>query len=84
MITKECIETTYSFVHQKRRIYEHSTLEWQRDDIEYAIASYVDEMNAELYQQLSHGRKDFLKDHQNFLRDITEAEETLEKVMFSL
>ena len=79
MITKECIETTYSFFHQKRRIYEHSTLEWQKDDIEYAIATYVDDMNVELYEQLSRGRKDFLKDHCRFLSDITEAEEQLER-----
>ncbi len=81
MITKECIETTYSFFHQKRRIYEHSTLEWQKDDIEYAIASYVDEMNAELYAKLSRGRADYLKDHQTFLLDIADAEAQLEQLL---
>ena len=43
MIPKEAIEIAYSFLHQKRNVYIHSTLDWQKDDIEYAIASYVDE-----------------------------------------
>ena len=42
MITRESIETAYSFLHQKRNVYIHSNLSWQRDDIEYAISSYVD------------------------------------------
>ena len=33
MITKDSIETAYSFLHQKQRIYVYSTLDWQRDDI---------------------------------------------------
>jgi len=45
MITKDSIETAYSFLHQKQRFYVHSTLDWQKDDIEIAIASYADEMN---------------------------------------
>ena len=58
MITKDSIETAYSFLHQKRRstsgrllptgrknIYIHSTLDWQKDDIELAIGSYVDDMS---------------------------------------
>jgi len=73
MITKDSIETAYSFLHQKRNVYLHSTLDWQRDDIEYAIASYVDEMNQELYQLLSQSRPDFLKDHEHFLEHITQA-----------
>ena len=39
MITKDSIETAYSFLHQKQRIYVHSTLDWQKDDIEIAIDS---------------------------------------------
>ena len=35
MITKDSIETAYSFLHQKQRIYVHSTLDWQKDDIEF-------------------------------------------------
>ena len=58
MISKDSIETAYSFLHQKRRstsgrmlptgrnnVYIHSTLDWQKDDIELAIGSYVDDMS---------------------------------------
>ena len=48
MIAKEAIEIAYSFLHQKRNVYIHSSLDWQKDDIEYAIASYVDDMSEEL------------------------------------
>lgn len=48
MITKYAIETAYSFFHQKQRVYVHSSIPSQRDDIEYAIASYVEKMSAEL------------------------------------
>ena len=58
MITKDSIETAYSFLHQKQRIYvlaslrwqaskarAHSTLDWQRDDIELAISDYANDMS---------------------------------------
>ena len=48
MITKDSIETAYSFLHQKQRIYVHSTLDWQKDDIEIAIASYARKWNISL------------------------------------
>ena len=79
MITKDSIETAYSFLHQKRNVYIHSTLDWQKDDIEYAISSYVDDMSQELYEALSNGRSDFLRDHKRFEEDITVAVEQLEK-----
>jgi hypothetical protein len=63
MITKDSIETAYSFLHQKQRVYVYSTLNWQKDDIEIAIASYVDDMSKELYDTISGGRADFLRDH---------------------
>ena len=81
MITKDSIETAYSFLHQKQRIYAHSTLDWQKDDIEIAIADYVDEMNKELLDAISGGRTGFLKDHKMFLGDITNAVEILEKML---
>ena len=56
MITKDSIETAYSFLHQKRNVYIHSSLDWQKDDIEYAIASFVDDMSQELYEALSNTR----------------------------
>ena len=84
MITRDSIETAYSFLHQKRRstsgrllptgrknVYIHSSLDWQKDDIEYAIASYVDDMSQELYDAISDGRTDFLRDHKRFQEDIT-------------
>ena len=81
MITKDSIETAYSFMHQKQRIYVYSTLDWQKDDIEIAIASYVDEMSKELYDAISDGREDFLRDHKRFRDDITMAVEKLEKLL---
>ncbi len=78
MITKDSIETAYSFLHQKRNVYIHSSLDWQKDDIEYAIACFVDDMSKELYEAISDGRFDFLKDHKRFLEDITLAVDKLE------
>ena len=81
MITKDSIETAYSFLHQKQRIYVHSTLDWQKDDIEIAIASYADEMSQELFETISCDRADFLRDHKRFQEDITKAVERLEKML---
>lgn len=80
MITRDSIETAYSFLHQKRNVYVHSSLEWQKDDIECAIASYTDSMSPELYASLASGRADFLRDHGRFREDITEAVERLEQL----
>lgn len=76
--TKDSIETAYSFLHQKRNVYIHSTIDWQRDDIEVAIGNYVNDMSPELYAALSDGKFDFLRDHRRFQEDITEAVEKLE------
>ena len=81
MITKDSIETAYSFLHQKRNVYIHSSLDWQKDDIEYAIASFVDEMSHELLYAISGGRADFLRDHKRFQEDITKAVLSLESVL---
>ena len=81
MITKDSIETAYSFLHQKLRIYVHSTLDWQKDDIEMAIAAYADDMSIELYEAISGGRTDFLRDHKRFQDDITKAVEMLEGLL---
>ncbi len=32
-IPKDSIETAYCFLHQKRNVYIHSSLDWQKDDI---------------------------------------------------
>ena len=81
MISKDSIETAYSFLHQKRNVFIHSTLDWQKDDIELAIGSYVDNMSQELYEAISDGRADFLRDHKRFGEDITQAVERLEKIL---
>ena len=81
MISKDSIETAYSFLHQKRNVYIHSTLDWQKDDIELAIGSYVDNMSPKLYDAISDGRPDFLRDHKRFGDDITLAVEKLEKII---
>jgi len=81
MITRDSIETAYAFLHQKRQVYIHSRLDWQRNDIEYAIASYVDDMSQALYDQLSGGRIDFLRDHLRFEEDITKAVEQLDRML---
>ncbi|MBP5717222.1 MAG: hypothetical protein J6W69_08900 [Bacteroidales bacterium] len=81
MITKESIETAYCFLHQKERVYRYSTMEWQRDDIEYAIGSYVDSMPDELYDLLADGRRDYLLDHKRFGEDMADAVEQLERML---
>jgi len=81
MITRDSIETAYSFLHQKRQVYIHSSLDWQKDDIEYAIASYADDMSQELYDLIAGGRSDFLREHSRFQEDITKAVELLEKML---
>ena len=81
MITKDSIETAYSFLHQKQRIYIHSTRDWQKDDIELAISDYANDMSQELYDVISGDRTDFLHDHKRFQEDITKAVEILERML---
>ena len=81
MITKESLETAYCFLHQKERVYRYSTMAWQRDDIECAIASYVDAMPEELYELLSEGRRDYLLDHLRFGDDMADAVSQLERML---
>lgn len=78
MINKDSIESAYCFLHQKYRVYEFSNSETQRDDIEFAIASYVNDMNKELYVHLAKGRKEFLCNHTTFAADMQEAINELE------
>lgn len=42
MITKDSVEAAYCFFHQKYQVYAFSNSEHQKEDIEYAISSYVD------------------------------------------
>lgn len=48
-VRKDAVQLAYAFFHQKQRIYQYSTLDWQKDDIEYAIEDYVSQMDKELY-----------------------------------
>ena len=80
-LLKDSIETAYSFLHQKRNVYVRSSLDWQKDDIEYAIASFVDDMSQELYAAISNGRAEFLRDHKTFQEEISFAVERLEKML---
>lgn len=82
--TRYDVEIAYAFLHQKQRVYAFSTMQWQRDDIEYAIGDYVGQMNAELYEILANGRKRFLLDHSSFAEDIAEAVERLEALLESM
>ena len=81
MYTKDSIEPAYCFFHQKLRIYIHSTIATQKDDIEYSISSYVEEMNKDLYTAISCGKKDFLTDHRTFADDMQKAVARLAEMM---
>lgn len=80
-MNKDAIEQAYCFIHQKWRVYAHAYSDVQRDDIEYAIMQYVNDMNTELYAYLAHGRKEYLTEHQHFANDMQEAEEKLELML---
>jgi len=81
MITKDGIEQAYCFFHQKWRIYSRSGNPVQRDDIEYAISSYTEEMNQELYHLLAKGREGFLRNHATFADEISAAVDELEVML---
>ena len=81
-ISRQSIETAYCLLHQKERVYRYSTMDWQRDDIEYAIAQFVDNsMPPALYQWLAQGRFDYLLDHVRFFDDINDALSRLEDLL---
>ncbi|WP_434501593.1 hypothetical protein [Prevotella sp.] len=81
MITKDSIESAYCFFHQKWNIYSKSVNESQKDDIEYAIGNYANEMNRELYADISRGKNGFLLEHSTFSEDITDAIAYLERLL---
>ncbi|MBM6991917.1 MAG: hypothetical protein I3J02_01405 [Prevotella sp.] len=81
MISKDSIEQTYAFFHQKWRIYSQSTSATQRDEIEYAISSYVQDMNRTLYDELAQARPDFLLSHRHFAAQMEEAVDRLETML---
>lgn len=81
MIEKDSIESAYCFFHQKWFVYKKSNMEWQRDDIEYAISSYTDGMNPELYSLISSGNNDYLRSHSTFGTDLESAVIKLESML---
>ena len=78
MIPRATIETAYAFFHQKERVYTYSNMEWQKDDIEYAISQYVHDMDKQLLALLANGIPDFLESHLRFHQDLQAAVEQLE------
>lgn len=80
-ITKDSVEQAFCFFHQKWRVYEHSTMDWQKDDIEYAISQYVADMNTALYSTLSSGNSHYLLTHDCFAKDLPDAIDRLEEMM---
>lgn len=80
-ITKDAVEQAYCFLHQKWRIYQHSSMDWQKDDIEFAISQYAEQMSSALYDKISGGNGYFLKSHDTFATDMSFAVDKLEKMM---
>lgn len=81
MSNHNSVEQAYCFFHQKWRVYSGKSSEMQRDDIEYAISSYADAMDAELFEELSGGEASFLHEHSSFEADITRALARLEGML---
>ncbi len=79
-IPPDSIDTAYCFLHQKERVYAHSTMDWQRDDIECAISAYADSMNPALYAALAAGTPEFLHNHTTFHADLLRALNKLEQM----
>lgn len=77
---KNIIDIAYCFLHQKQQVYLHSRMDWQRDDIEMAVADYVRQMNKELYILLSADLPDFLLAHSRFEADLSHALQHLEQL----
>lgn len=81
MFSKDKIEPVYSFLHQKLRVYEFSSIPSQKDDIEEIIYGFTNQMNPSLYSYLAGGKEDFLKLHYRFQEDMQEAVSRLEELM---
>ncbi|MBF1529594.1 MAG: hypothetical protein HXN96_06595 [Prevotella salivae] len=77
--TKDSIEAAYCFFHQKWQVYAFSNNERQKDDIEYAISEYVNEMSPALYEALAQGKEGFLLTHSSFADDMKSAVKQLEE-----
>lgn len=69
----DSVASAYAFFHQKWRVYAHSSIPSQKDDIEYAISSYVESMDRNLYKDMAGHRDDFLVNHVHFSQDMKAA-----------
>lgn len=74
-------EQAYAFFHQKEKVYRYSTSEAEKDHIEDAISSYVNQMSPELYTALSGGSNTFLREHASFSEDIQLALDIMENLL---
>lgn len=75
------VEQAYAFFHQKEKVYRFSPSERERDHIEDAISSYVNQMSPALYSALSEGSTSYLREHSTFPEDLRDAVSKLEKVI---
>ena len=71
----------YCFMHQKLRVYEHSSIARQRDEIETSIADYVGQMDQGLYHTLAGYTPEFLLTHSRFESDLRNAVAMLEQLL---
>ncbi len=78
---KDCVETAFCFFHQKLQVYSGMVSDGQADDIEQAIATYVNGMNGDLYSLLAAERKGFLLEHATFQSDLIDAVRQLENML---
>jgi len=78
---RNTVEQAYAFFHQKYRVYEFSTSETEKDNIEYAISSYAEGMSRDLYDYLSGGKEGFLYEHSSFEEDIRSALEVMGRII---
>lgn len=81
MLKKDAVEAAYCFLHQKRQVYLFSHDARQREDIEYAVESYADSMQPELYESIGQGNPQFLRDYTRFPEQIEQAVERLESLL---
>lgn len=79
--SKDGVEQAFCFLHQKWRVFAASNMDWQKDDIEWAIGDYVHAMNPALYQHIAQGKPQFLLDHTTFATDMEQAVGRLELLL---
>ncbi len=81
MLCKDNVKSAYSFLHQKNAVYRESSSPAQKDDIEYAVSSFANMMDRELYGTISKGKSGFLMEHADFAVDLASAVSRLERML---